>query len=65
MMFSLVGCNYAVSKSNNTFFFKDRDYKWASGNSVHVETMNIILLLFILNKRKSLDPSRSRPRSFL
>lgn len=22
MMFSLVGCNYAVSKSNNTFFLR-------------------------------------------
>lgn len=64
MMFTLGGCNYAVLNLI-IVIFKDRNYKWASGNSVHVETVNTILLLFILNKSKSLDPSRSRSRSFL
>ena len=47
------------------FFFNDGNYQWASNNCAHVETLNTILILFILNKRMSSDPSRSRPRPFL
>ena len=47
------------------FFFNDGNCQWASNNYAHVETLNTILILFILNKRRSSDPSRSRPRPFL
>ena len=47
------------------FFLNDGNYQWASNNCAHVETLNTILILFILNKRMSSDPSRSRPRPFL
>lgn len=46
------------------FFFNDRNYQWASKNCAHVETLNTILILFILSKRRCSDPSRSRPRPF-
>ena len=47
------------------FFFNDGNYQWASNNCAHVETLNTILILFILNKRRSSDPSRSKPKPFL
>ena len=66
--FSSGECDYSVSKFGNFaffFFFNDGNYQWASNNCAHVETLNTILILFILNKRRSSDPSRSKPKPFL
>lgn len=63
--FTLGGCDYSISKFvNSAFFFNDRNYQWASKNCAHVETLNTVLILSILSKRRCSDPSRSRPRPF-
>ena len=64
--FSSGECDYSVSKFGNfAFSFNDGNYQWASNNYAHVETLNTVLILFILNRRRSSDPSRSKPRPFL
>lgn len=66
MMFTLGKCDYSVSKSSNSaFFFNDKNYKWASNNSAHMNTVNTVLAWFIVNKRTFPDPSKSRPMTFL
>lgn len=35
-------CDYSVSKSSNSAFFNDRNYKRASNNSAHMKTEHSI-----------------------